>query len=261
MERIVILCIIKQDTTVRTMQTIPFQENRREIFFLILATLYSVIVILSNLVTVKLISIPFFPSFLLPCGLLIYPFTFLISDLVTEIYGEQRARFMVYLGFAMVVISYLIIQLALKLPPHPEWSLAINPYKHPDASLYQTAFESVFGMHGLALLSSMCVYAVSQLLDIRLFGFIKELTKNKHLWLRNAGSMLTSQIVDTLAVNILLLYCGLKLDLCFVIKISVICYLYKTIFTLCNIPIFYLFVNSTQRFLGEKKPTLLCAQT
>jgi len=230
-------------------------DIRKERLYLILATLFSVIVIVSNLVTVKLISIPF-SSFAIPCGLVTYPFTFLIGDLITEIYGQKKAKFVVYSGFGMAIITILIIKVALLLPAHPNWVSIQNDYGFTHSSDYQNAFSAVFDINGIALLSSMLGYAAAQLMDIRLFTFISELTNKKHLWLRNSGSTLTSQVIDTLVVNVLLLYCGLKLELDLVIKISLICYIYKCIFTIFNIPIFYAAVWGAKKFLGIKERSI-----
>ena len=230
---------------------------RKETLYLVLATLFSVIVIVSNLITVKFVAMPFFREYLVPCGLLTYPLTFLVSDLVTEMYGQHKARFMVYLGFSMSVIAHFIIQFAVKLPAHPEWIVAYNPFQFAETGDYQTAFSAVFKPNGIALFSSMAAYVVAQILDIQLFAFLKELTKNRYLWLRNGGSTLVSQVVDTLVVNILFLYCGMKIPLDQVIYISMVCYLYKMFFTLCNVPLFYLAVWLSQRFLFGKQTKLL----
>ncbi len=179
--------------------------SRKELLYLIFASLYAVITFMANLITVKLIALPFFPSVAIPCGLILFPFTFLIADLVVEIFGSPKARLMVYLGFSLCLLSQMILMIAIKLPPHP------NGYENPE--FFQNSFSAIFGLNGIALISSLIAYGLSQVLDIRLFEFLKELTKGKHLWLRNGVSTWVSQIIDTLVVNVLFLYCGLKLDL------------------------------------------------
>ncbi len=226
-------------------------NNRREALYLVCVTLFTVIVILSNLITVKMVSVPWLTPYAIPCGLLTYPLTFLLGDLVTEIYGSAKAKFMVYLGFGASLVAHGIVLLALNMPAHPDWVFAYNPYHLGDAAAQQKAFETIFGLNGIAVLSSLAAYGASQLLDINLFGFLKEVTKNKHLWLRNGGSTLISQLTDTLIVNVLLLYCGLKLELNLVIQISLVCYLFKMGFAICNIPLFYAAVSAAKWFLGE----------
>ncbi|GAB4226780.1 MAG: queuosine precursor transporter [Chlamydiales bacterium] len=227
-------------------------ETRAEYVYLSLATLFSVIVIISNVITVKLISLPFFDDFAIPCGLITYPITFLIGDLITEIFGEKKAKRVVYMGFSMSLVAYTIIKIAMLVPAHPQWAFIENHYGYETSEQYQNAFASVFEINGIALVSSLLAYAASQLMDIRLFSFLGELTRRKHLWFRNSGSTLASQIIDTLIVNVLLLYCGLKLELDLVIKISLLCYLYKAFFTILNIPIFYASVYLVKKILNTE---------
>lgn len=226
-------------------------KPKKENLFLILTSFFTVLVILSNLLAVKLVKVPFFEEIALPAGLLIFPITFLIADLVTEIFGSNKARMMVYLAFGLSLFASAILHLSVMIPPHPAWVSPLNPFGFESSVEYQHAYRSVFGLTGITVLSSMAAYVLSQILDIHLFQFFKQLTGERHLWFRNIASTLTSQIIDTLVVNILLLYCGLKLELNTVIKICLLCYLYKAVFTVANIPLFYTAVWASKRYLGE----------
>jgi len=219
---------------------------------MIASCLFTVLVIISNLIAVKLIRLPFFPDTPIPAGLLCYPLTFLISDLVTEIYGEKQARIMVYTAFTMSVISCLFIQLAIYAPIHPFWVERYHPLGYSDSQSYQEAFQAFFGFNLFTLASSMAAYVLSQILDIRLFAFFKQMTHSRHLWLRNIASTLTSQITDTLIVNLLLLYCSLNMDLHTVIRISIVCYCIKAVFTFISLPLFYALVRSSRYFLHNE---------
>jgi queuosine precursor transporter len=222
-------------------------NSRKELLYLILTCLYVMITFIANLITVKLIAVPLLPSLAIPSGLILIPFTFLITDLVAEIYGASKARLMVYLGFSLCLISQLILMLAIKIPPHPSG--------YDDPEFFQTAFSTVFGLSGIALVSSLIAYGLSQMLDIRLFSFLKEVTHGKHLWIRNGVSTWVSQIIDTLVVNVLFLYCGLKLELELVLLISLYSYMIKAVFTLINIPVFYLCVKMSNQFFKQARVT------
>lgn len=228
-------------------------NSRREKLFLVLSCFFSVLIVLANLLAVKLVKLPFFDNVALPAGLLIFPITFLVADLVTEIFGSSKARLMVYVGFALSLFASTILHLSVLMPAHPTWVSPLNPFGYETSMEYQNAYRSVFGLTGITVLSSMAAYVLSQILDIHLFQFFKQLTHNKHLWFRNAASTLTSQIIDTLVVNILLLYCGLKIELNTVIQICFLCYLYKVFFTVANIPLFYLAVWTSKTYLGEQE--------
>jgi len=227
--------------------------SRKEGLYTFLVALFSTVVLISNLIAVKVCTLPFFEGLALPCGLITYPLTFIIGDLITEIYGGSRARLMVYTGFIMGFLTHGVIMLSVNLPPHPEWVSTLNPFGYTDTESYQTAFASVFGLNGFALGSSVLAYSVSQLLDIRIFGFMKEITQGRYLWLRNGSSTLISQVVDTLVVNILFLYCGLRLDLGLVIQVSLYCYLFKAVVALFSIPLFYGLVWGAKRFISGEE--------
>ncbi len=208
-----------------------------------LASLFSVIAVLSNLITVKLFQAPFHQHLAIPAGILTYPLTFLIGDLVTEIFGEKKARFMVYLGFFANMAAYGIIFCAILLPPHPLTN--------------QQAFEWAFGLSGIAVIGSIFAYLVGQILDIQIFSALKKITQGRHLWLRNNGSTLISQLVDTVLVNGI--YCtfalGLKPDA--VLKIIFISYLYKGAVTIANTPLFYLAVFLSKKTIYRNEPAMI----
>lgn len=225
---------------------------------MILSCLFTVLIIISNLIAIKLIQLPLLPNTPVPCGLLCYPFTFLISDLVTEIYGEKQARLMVYVAFIMSILSCLFIQLAIYSPTHPEWVNTYHPFGYADTVSYQSAFQSFFGLNLFTLASSMAAYILSQILDIRLFAFFKQMTHSRHLWLRNVASTLTSQITDTLIVNLLLLYCALNMEMETVIRICIACYCLKALFTIFSIPLFYGLVNGC-RYLIQRKQLVIAS--
>src|SRR4051794_18208857 len=77
---------------------------------------FCIIVIMSNIISAKMVRLPFFHDFSIPAGLIIYPLTFLLSDLVTEIFGAKKAKFMVYIAFGMNILSFVLIEFALLLP-------------------------------------------------------------------------------------------------------------------------------------------------
>src|SRR5690606_10808547 len=106
-------------------------------------------------------------------GVLPYPITFLITDLVSEIYGKKRANQIVIAGIFSSLFSLLIIYVADSVP-------AITNSPVNDA-----LFSKVFGNSVIAVFASMTAYLLAQFIDIQIFHFWKRLTKGKHLWLRN----------------------------------------------------------------------------
>jgi uncharacterized integral membrane protein (TIGR00697 family) len=164
--------------------------------YLVLAAIFICSLVVSNLIFQKFFYWnPFgWFNFEISVGLLPYPVTFLVTDLVSEIYGRRKANDLVLAGIFASVFSLGIIALADVAP-------AI------DASPIQDAvFNKVFGATTIAVMASMAAYLFAQFIDIQIYHFWKRLTGGKMLWLRNNFSTVFSQFVDTLSVLLLLCY-------------------------------------------------------
>ena len=125
-------------------------------------------------------------------GLLPYPITFLVTDIISEIYGAKKANQVVTSGLIASLFMLLVVSVA-DIVPMASWS--------PVSS---DVFNQVFGLSGVAVFASMMAYLFAQYIDIRVFHFWKKLTKGKHLWLHNNASTIFSQFIDTFSVLFLL---------------------------------------------------------
>lgn len=204
---------------------------------------FCVIVVLSNIISAKMVVLPYI-GFSIPAGLITYPLTFLLSDLVTEFFGAKKAKFMVYIALVMNLLSFGIIELALWLPT--------------DMLGDQNAFQIVLGLSGLRIFSSLTAYIIAQLADIQLYAMIKKWTGPRYLWLRNNGSTCISQMIDTVAVDIIFLYWGLNMAMEEVVPIMIFSYAYKALFSVSTTPIFYFCVFILQK--QWKRAHQVCAQ-
>ncbi len=196
-------------------------------------SLFCVIVVLSNLFSAKLVALPFFEGAAIPAGVLTYPLTFFLSDLVTELYGRKAAQKMVFTAFAMAVIGLALSQSVLYLPAQDGEN--------------QAAFAAVFGMNTWIVLASLTAYLVGQILDVKIYSRLKVMTRGRHLWLRNNVAMLIAQIADTFIVDIIYLFGALHLDFSLVLRMMLISYVYKALFILCNTPFFYFVVGRMKK--------------
>ena len=167
--------------------------------YLFLGALFITSLVVSNLIFQKFFywypfDIEIFGSklFEISVGILPYPITFLITDLISEIYGKKRANDIVIAGIFASFFSVLIVFIADIVPALPN-----SPIK-------DDLFSEVFGRTILAVGASMIAYLFAQLIDIRIYHFWKQLTKGKHLWLRNNFSTWLSQFIDTFSILILL---------------------------------------------------------
>ena len=169
--------------------------------YLILGALFIASLVVSNLIFQKFFYWDFFGiyRFEISVGILPYPITFLITDIISEIYGKRKANQIVTAGIFASFFSMLIVFVAGAVPA-TDWS-PIN----------DGLFSQVFGATAIAVLASMMAYLFAQYIDIQIFHFWKRKTKGKHLWLRNNFSTFLSQFIDTFTVLLLLCSFG-KID-------------------------------------------------
>ena len=181
----------------------PEIAKRREGVFLILAGLFIGTLAMLNILGIsrfiKLFSIGEW-IFAVAVGVLPYPVTFLCTDLISELYGEKRARFVVWVGVILNIWVIFIMWLGGILPGFEEVNAAGEIAK--DAAGRLPLFFEVQKLTFGAVTASMIAYLVAQFTDVHMFHFWKRLTKGKHLWLRNNGSTLISQLVDLSLIHI-----------------------------------------------------------
>ncbi|MFH1419129.1 MAG: queuosine precursor transporter [Planctomycetota bacterium] len=183
----------------------PKIEERRQRVFLILAGLFlGTLAMLNILGITRFIDMSFTIGgtkipFIVAVGVLPYPITFLCTDFISELYGRRRANFVVFVGFLLNLWVIFILWLGGVLPPHLPVDLASGEVIRDAAGRLPVFFEIKTLAFG-AVSASMIAYLAAQLCDVQLFHFWKRLTKGRHLWLRNNGSTLVSQVVDTVAV-------------------------------------------------------------
>ncbi|WP_026712034.1 queuosine precursor transporter [Flavobacterium filum] len=201
-----------------------------------LGALFIASLVVSNLIFQKFFYWDFFGiyRFEISVGILPYPITFLITDIISEVYGKKKANQIVTTGIFASVFSLLIVYVANNAP-----AIASSPV---DDSL----FTKVFGQTALAVLASMLAYLAAQYIDIYIFHFWKKVTKGKMLWVRNNFSTFTSQFVDTFAV--LFLLCSFNIlswDLFTSLLISG--FLFKALIAVLDTPFLYLAVFYFQK--------------
>lgn len=167
--------------------------------YLFLGALFITSLVVSNLIFKKFFywhpfDLELFGAklFEISVGILPYPITFLITDLISEIYGKKRANEVVVAGIFSSFFSMLIVYTA-NATLATSWSPVNNGI-----------FSTVFGSTAIAVFASMMAYLLAQFIDIQIYHFWKNLTKGKHLWLRNNFSTFLSQFVDTATVLLLL---------------------------------------------------------
>ncbi len=170
-------------------------------------------------------------------GILPYPITFLITDLISEIYGRKKANQIVTAGIFASFFSMGIVLVAEMAP-------AI-----PSSPIDDAIFTQVFALSPIAVLASMIAYLLAQYVDIALYHFWKRLTQGKHLWFRNNFSTFLSQFIDTFTVvGLLCVFKVLPWDIFFGLVVSG--FLFKVLIAFLDTPLLYLFVYILRKRFG-----------
>ncbi|MGK0407258.1 MAG: putative integral membrane protein (TIGR00697 family) [Roseivirga sp.] len=173
----------------------PYKQKQAGVMYLILAALFIAALITCNLIANKFVTVNLgFTTFIVSAGVIPYPLTFLITDLLSEVYGRKNTNRVVIAGLFASLLVLLILFLGHTFP-------AIS-----NSPVSDKQFDQVFQSSSRVILASMLAYLVAQFIDVRIFHAIKKKTKGKHLWLRNNTSTMFSQLVDTILVTSVLFF-------------------------------------------------------
>ncbi len=166
------------------------QRGTADLIFLILAGLFIATLVTCNLIANKFVTVNLgFKTFVLSAGVLPYPLTFLITDLLSEIFGKKETQKVVISGFIASLFVILIIWVGGAFPASPS-----SPVSN---EVYNTTFGSTWRV----IAASMTAYLTAQLIDVKVYHFWKRLTNGKMMWVRNNGSTVFSQLVDSFLVT------------------------------------------------------------
>lgn len=179
--------------------------------------------LLSNIVSAKMVT---FLGLVTPAAVVAYPLTFLMTDIIGEIWGKEEANRTVKNGFICQLISLILIGIAILLPVA---SFADN----------QREFQSIMGQSFRTIGASMVAYLIAQTNDVLIFHKLKKITNGKHRWLRNNLSTMASQLLDT-SIFITIAFVGTVPNIWTMIISQ---YLIKFIYAILDTPFFYLFTR------------------
>jgi uncharacterized integral membrane protein (TIGR00697 family) len=223
--------------------------SRGQQVYLWLTAVFVASLLAADVLGVKLFRIPLGFSFRLPwqdapvdaiqhtCGMLTFPITFLITDLVNEFFGKRAARRMVWIGFAAGGFAFLTINVALAMP---HWDVGFN--------IAPQSFDDVFSNSRILYVASLSAYLVGSFMDIAIFGWLKRITGGRRVWLRATGSTVVSQAIDSFIVTWLAFSvartmlggAGVAMPMAEVIKTAATGYMLKFVIALGLTPLIYL---------------------
>ena len=164
-------------------------------------------------------------------GIFFMPLLFLITDIVGEVYGREKARSFVRVASGMLVFMFVMVYLCIQLPPNPTWG-------------FQEQYANIFGSSLRMTFASVISFIISQSLDVAAFDFWKRKTSGKHLWLRNNASTMVSQFFDTSIFMFVAFYhMTPKFTTGFIFSLILPYWAFKVIFALIDTPFCYLGVR------------------
>ncbi len=164
--------------------------DRKERFFVYLTALFVAALVTGDFVGGKFFVV-FGHSF--SAGIVPFPLTFVLTDLVNEFYGTHGAKRITMAGLGAAVFVWAVISFSLKLPTSP------------DSPIPDTVFRSAFGTSSRLYVASLTAYVIGQFLDIAIFHGLRRLTGHHLLWLRSTGSTVISQVIDSISVSFVFL--------------------------------------------------------
>jgi len=179
-----------------------------------------------------------FDEVIMTAGVIAFPITFIITDLLNEYFGKPGIRFVTYIGMVMIIFEFGLIQVAMSVE-----TSSISPVPHE-------AFNTVFGASGRIIIGSLVAYVIGQLADISLFHWLRGLTNGKHLWLRATGSTFGSQFLDTFIVLFIAFWGPLTIQT--IVAITLFNYVYKFIVAVLITPLIYVAHWIMDRYLGHE---------
>ena len=159
--------------------------------FVVVTALFVTVLLVSNIIAVKLIHVGTLPfQFLgsdllfLPAGIVIFPVSYIIGDVLTEVYGFKLARGVIWLGFVCNALGALFIWLGGLIPAEIFWA-------------DQEAYDAILGQARWVLLGSFAAYLVGEFANSMVLARLKHATEGRYLWLRTVSSTVVGQGFDS----------------------------------------------------------------
>lgn len=221
----------------------PLRFDLRTKLFLVLTAVFTTCLIVGDVIGGKLIELPM-PGWVavITVGMIPFPVTFVLTDLLNEFYGSKAARFATYIAFGCAVLTYAFIVIGGAIP------IAEFTRDEDWQGVTDEAFANVFLGSQRMIAASLTAYMVSQLVDIGAFAALKKATGGKLLWLRATGSTLISQGIDTVTINLVAWTGVLRFDQ--ILNVMASSYGVKFLIAVGLTPLIYAGRVVFQRFFG-----------
>lgn len=201
--------------------------------FTVVTTCFVALLLISNVAATKLIGIPAGPLVLVfDGGAVLFPITYVLGDVLAEVYGWQKTRRVIFLGFFISLLAAAVFLIVQVLPPAADY-------------LNQEAFEAVLGFVPRIVGASLLAYLIGQLINAYVLTRIKQRWGPKHLWARLLGSSAVGEAVDTLVFCTIAFY-GILTGGPFW-NYVLVGYLYKMIIEVALLPLSYWMIKRIRK--------------
>lgn len=188
-------------------------------------------------------------------GVLLWPFVFLMTDIINEYFGRRGVRFISWLTVGLISYGFLAAYLAIALTPAQFW-VAVNQER--GVPNMQDAFASIFGQGMWTIAGSITAFLVGQLIDVAVFHRIRMLTGERWVWLRATGSTAVSQLIDSFVVLYIAFVIGPQhWPIPLFLAVGTVNYGYKLLMAFLLIPLIYLTRRAIRAYLGAAGATAL----
>lgn len=185
-------------------------------------------------------------SFVLTCGILLWPLEFVLTDIVNEFYGPRAVRRISITAVILLSYAFLMYYVAIGIPPASVWIASSTRQGVPNI---QDSFSAIFGQNMRIIVGSLVAFLVSQFVDVSVFHRIKKVTGDKYLWLRATGSTLVSQLVDSYIVLFIAL--GPYYSWQWILAVGMMNYIFKAVIAILLTPLIYLIEHRIERYVGH----------
>jgi uncharacterized integral membrane protein (TIGR00697 family) len=188
-------------------------------------------------------------------GELLWPFVFLMTDLINEFYGGRGVRFISWLTVVLISYGFLAAYLAIALTPADFW---VEVNKERGVPNMQHAFASIFGQGMWTIAGSIIAFLIGQLIDVAVFRRIRRATGERWVWLRATGSTAVSQLIDSFVVLYIAFVIGPQhWPIPLFLAVGTVNYGYKLLMAFLLIPLIYLTRRLIRVYLGESTAAAL----
>jgi uncharacterized integral membrane protein (TIGR00697 family) len=188
-------------------------------------------------------------SFNLTAGVLLWPVVFIMTDIINEYFGRKGVRFLSFTAAALISYAFLMIYFSIGLTPADFW---IERETSVGIVNMDSAFNVIFGQGLWIIFGSLVAFLIGQLVDVKVFHYLRAFTGSSKIWLRATGSTLVSQFIDSFVVLLIAFYFGAGWDLSLVLAIGVVNYIYKFFIAVILTPLLYILHFFIDLYLGKE---------